>query len=198
MGRRRRRKKGSKYFFKRMYRYSTNASLAGNTNHLIKAISVSPDFTSSSGATGDNLTDPTWQASQTSRSRYPVLISSYKLEIATNFNGVVFQCVGDNDDYSDGTMYTWDQTNPDFLACFKKYRMVTGGDSSGAGAPAQGQADLVVTDNWHKTTLWYKGLIKLRTPANPDGQTITWAIKNMTPEVRQYYAQLTVKYCQLM
>ena len=138
------------------------------------------------------------QASQTSSSQYPVLISSYKLEIATNFNGVVFQCIGDNDDFSDATMYTWDQTSADFLSCFKRYRMVTGGDSSGAGAPADGQADLIVADNWHKTTLSYKGLIKLRTPASPDGQCITWAIKNMTPEVRQYYAQLTVKYCQLM
>jgi len=39
--------------------------------------------------------------------------------------------------------------------------------------------------------------LKLRTPAKPDGQTILWAVKNLTSNTRNFYADLIVKYCQL-
>ncbi len=181
----RRRKYKSKFFFKRLYRSAGTTQINGGTDVVIKAISVSP-----TGA--ENMTNTLNQASSVSNSTDPILIKSYHLRVNSNFNGVVYQCVGDNDDYTSGDMFDWDPQDPDFMAMFKRHKLISGGNSHGSAAP-----DLVVADDWHVNTLSYNGLIKLRTPAKPDGQTILWGIHNLTNDVRTFYADLIVKYCQL-
>lgn len=171
----------AKLFFKRLYRFQTT-TIAPQTSVLIKAIRCSP--------TGANdLTDTVNQAGQTSNSTNPVLIKSYRLEIATNFCGVVYQTIGDNDDFASGDMYDWAPADPDFMSMMKRHKLVAGGDLAGGTAP----------DAWFRTTLSYKGRpLKLRTPARPDGQTIVWAVENAhASDTRQFYANLTVKYVQL-
>ena len=161
----------SKYFFKKLTRVQ-NASIVGNTSVLIKSIKVSPSGT-----------DTIFQIdnSQNSTSKYPVLIKAYRMTIATNFVGMVFQSIGDNDDFTSGDMYDWAANDPDFNAMLKRQRLTAGGDSTGVGAAEPPSSGLTAADNWHRTSLSHRGKwIKLRTPGSPDGQTICWGIHNLT------------------
>ncbi len=111
-------------------------------------------------ATGQiNLEDSTWNA--------PFLIKWYKVTIATNFMGLIYQCYGDLDDAS--VLGQFDLSNEEFYQGLKKYRMT---------GTAGGVTVMRFSAKWNKKgKKWATPPIKMGTP-NAAGNYFHIGIRN--------------------